>query len=147
MLTKYQKFSLKRNVRNFNNLLNSAFWGWLSMQKPEFRIYPENFHPCRLKGPYLHPPPQREANFILPTNKIWQGYLFEGCSRERTTIPPIQRCWQDYVDAQACRHLCRMQFSQVFMCIGPYEMRFLPDLSMFDWHRPIPDYQTWNSPA
>ena len=35
------------------SLLNSAFWGWLSMesqpQNPEFRIDPENFHPCNIK--------------------------------------------------------------------------------------------------
>ena len=42
--------NLKTNQRNYSNLPNSAFWGWLSVesqpQKPEFRINPENFHPC-----------------------------------------------------------------------------------------------------
>ena len=42
--------NVKTNQRGYYNLLNSAFWGWLSMesqpQNPEFRINPENFHPC-----------------------------------------------------------------------------------------------------
>ena len=41
--------NMKINQRSYNNLPNSAFWGWLSMesqpQNPEFRINPENFHP------------------------------------------------------------------------------------------------------
>ena len=39
----------KTNQRNYYNLPNSAFWGWLSLenrpQNPEFRNNPENFHP------------------------------------------------------------------------------------------------------
>ena len=42
--------NLKINQRSYHNLHNSAFWGWLSIesqpQNPEFRINPENFHPC-----------------------------------------------------------------------------------------------------
>ena len=41
---------LKTNQKSYNNLLNSAFWGWLSMESqpknPEFRTNAENFHPC-----------------------------------------------------------------------------------------------------
>ena len=41
---------LKINERCNYNLLNSAFWGWLSTesqpQNPEFRNNPEKFHPC-----------------------------------------------------------------------------------------------------
>ena len=41
---------LKVNVRCYYNLLNSAFWGWLSVESQprnsEFRNNPENFHPC-----------------------------------------------------------------------------------------------------
>ena len=41
---------LKLNYRSHYNLPNSAFWGWLSMerqpQNPEFRNNPENFYPC-----------------------------------------------------------------------------------------------------
>ena len=41
---------LKINQKSYYYLLNSAFWGWLSMgsqpQNPEFRNNPENFHPC-----------------------------------------------------------------------------------------------------
>ena len=37
--------------RSYYSLLNSAFWGWLSMesqpQNPEFRNNPENFHPWK----------------------------------------------------------------------------------------------------
>ena len=44
--------NLITNQRSYNILPNSAFWGWLSMesqpQNPEFRINPENFHPCIL---------------------------------------------------------------------------------------------------
>ena len=40
--------NLKINQRSYYNLINSAIWGWLSMesqpQNPEFRINPENFH-------------------------------------------------------------------------------------------------------
>ena len=40
----------KTNQRIYYEIPNSAFWGWLSMesqpQNPEFRITPENFHPC-----------------------------------------------------------------------------------------------------
>ena len=40
---------LKLNQRSHNNLPNSGFWGWLSVesqpQNPEFRINPESFHP------------------------------------------------------------------------------------------------------
>ena len=42
--------NLNINQISYYNLPNSAFWGWLSMesqpQNPEFRINPENFHPC-----------------------------------------------------------------------------------------------------
>ena len=42
--------NLKTNQGSYYNLLNSAFWGWLSMesqpQNPEFRINPENIHQC-----------------------------------------------------------------------------------------------------
>ena len=42
--------NLKTNQRSYYYPLNSAFWGWLSMesqpQNPEFRINPEIFHPC-----------------------------------------------------------------------------------------------------
>ena len=38
------------NQKSCYSLLNSAFWGWLSIesqpQNPEFRNNPENFHPC-----------------------------------------------------------------------------------------------------
>ena len=41
---------LKINHRSYYDLLNSAFWGWLSVesqpQNPEFRNNPENFHQC-----------------------------------------------------------------------------------------------------
>ena len=41
---------LKINQRSYYGLLNSAFWGWLSVesqpQNPEFRNNRENFHPC-----------------------------------------------------------------------------------------------------
>ena len=42
--------NLKTNQRSYYNLLNSAFWDWPSMESqpknPEFKINPENFHPC-----------------------------------------------------------------------------------------------------
>ena len=42
--------NLKTNPGSYNNLPNSAIWGWLSNesqpQNPEFRINPENFYPC-----------------------------------------------------------------------------------------------------
>ena len=38
--------------RSYYYLLNSGFWGWLSMesqpQNPEFRNNPENFHPWKI---------------------------------------------------------------------------------------------------
>ena len=41
--------NLKINQRSYNNLPNSAFWGWLSMesqpQNPEFRINLEHYLP------------------------------------------------------------------------------------------------------
>ena len=45
--------NLKTNQRSDYNLPDLAFWGSLSMesqpQNPEFRINPENFHPCEPK--------------------------------------------------------------------------------------------------
>ena len=44
---------MKINQRSYYNLPNSAFGGWRSIesqpQNPEFRINPENFHPCCYK--------------------------------------------------------------------------------------------------
>ena len=56
--------NLKINQRRYyNNLPNSAFWGWLSTesqpQNPEFRINPENVHPWV----YVHYRPASERTF------------------------------------------------------------------------------------
>ena len=44
------KDELKINKRTYQNLPNSGFWGWLSVESqswnPEFRNNPENFHQC-----------------------------------------------------------------------------------------------------
>ena len=58
MHTRYHNFKFKWSVvlrqtenksEKLTNVLNSAFWGWLSVeshsQNPEFRNNPENFHP------------------------------------------------------------------------------------------------------
>ena len=50
------QFNFRNTERQLNNLTDSGFWGWLSMesqpQDPEFRNSPENFHTCLL---HMHP--------------------------------------------------------------------------------------------
>ena len=59
---------LKTKQKSYYKLPNSAFWGWLSIesqpQNAEFRINPENFHPCMSTKFVL------VINFKMPTIKI-----------------------------------------------------------------------------
>ena len=57
-------------------------------------LLPERGRKKRRMGKTKTPRPQpkfasSEANFILPTSQIWQGYLSEKCNRECTTLDPI----------------------------------------------------------
>ena len=69
---------LKINQKSYYYPQNSAFWGWLSMesqsQNPEFRINPENFHPCRVQDSW-----QSECRFsslCLGLSKKFYPYSF-----------------------------------------------------------------------
>ena len=96
---------LKMNQRSYYNLLNSAFWGWLSMesqpQNPEFRINPENLHPCfsDVNNKDLHMHIVSSAHLLFTF--LWTLILHPSMSicdfSETFLVPNSNDCFLSYV--------------------------------------------------
>ena len=68
------------NQKSYDNLPNSAFWGWLSVesqpQNPELRNNPENFHPCSNKDEWsvIYYEGSQSTNFPLSLKIRGEGW-------------------------------------------------------------------------